>query len=84
VSRPEKLLERLREPGRDAGWAFDELCSLLQRLGFEMRIRGSHHFFRRPDSAGVINLQPRDGQAKPYQVRQALQAIDRLLQEKKP
>jgi hypothetical protein len=32
-----------------------------------------------------INLQlGSGGKAKPYQVRQALQAIDRLLQEKKP
>jgi len=71
----ERLIERLREPDRDAGWSFDELCGLLQRLGFEMRVHGSHHFFRRLDTAGVMNLQPHGGQAKPYQVRQVRRVL---------
>ena len=70
MSREEKLLERLRDAQRDQGWKFDELCSLLQRLGFEMRIGGSHHFFRKAGLREVINLQPVGGQAKAYQVRQ--------------
>ncbi len=69
MSQLEKLLDRLRDPNRDAGWDFGDLCGLLRQLGFEMRISGSHHFFRQPGAAGVINLQPRDGQAKAYQVR---------------
>lgn len=70
MSKPEKLLERLRDPQRDASWDFSDLCGLLQRLGFEMRISGSHHFFRKPGLSDAINLQPRGGKAKPYQVRQ--------------
>lgn len=70
MSREEKLLERLRDYRQDQGWEFIELCNLLQRLGFEMRITGSHHFFRRPDLRDAINLQPQSGCAKPYQVRQ--------------
>jgi hypothetical protein len=50
MSRQEKSLERLRDPQRDGSWNFTELCQLLQRLGFEMRVAGSHHFFRK---AGV-------------------------------
>jgi isopropylmalate/homocitrate/citramalate synthase len=38
------------------------------------------HFFGDPR----INLQDAGGKAKPYQVRQVLQAIGRLLEEKKP
>jgi predicted RNA binding protein YcfA (HicA-like mRNA interferase family) len=75
MSREEKLLERLRDFQRDNGWDFDELCHLLQRLGFEMRIAGSHHFFRKTDVSEVINLQPHGGQAKPYQVRQAREVL---------
>ncbi|MCW5551560.1 MAG: type II toxin-antitoxin system HicA family toxin [Verrucomicrobiae bacterium] len=71
MSREEKLLERLRNSQRDNSWDFGELCHLLQRLGFEMRIAGSHHFFRKAGVRDVINLQPRAGEAKPYQVRQA-------------
>jgi hypothetical protein len=70
VSREEKLLERPRDFQRDNGWDFDELCHLLQRLGFEMRVAGSHHFFRRAGVREAINLQPRGSQTKPYQVRQ--------------
>lgn len=78
MSSLEKLLDRLRNPNRDAGWDFGDLCGILQRLGFEMRIHGSHHFFRRPAAAGVINLQPRGGQAKPYQVRQVRRVLTEL------
>ena len=66
------MLARLADPQRDQGWGFSELCGLLQRLGFEMRVSGSHHFFRRQGRAEVINLQPASGgKAKGYQVRQA-------------
>jgi HicA-like toxin of HicAB toxin-antitoxin system len=75
MSKHEKLLERLRDPQRDASWDFAELCHLLVRLGFEMRVSGSHHFFRRPGIAEAINLQPRDGKAKSYQVRQARKVL---------
>ena len=78
MSALEKLLEGLREPSRDAGWRFGDLCGLLQKLGFEMRVHGSHHFFRRPGDRGAINLQPRGGQAKPYQVRQVRRVLTEL------
>jgi len=71
----EKQLERLRDFQRDQGWEFGELCRLLQRLGFEMRISGSHHFFRRAGLRDVINLQPQSGRAKPCQVRQARKVL---------
>jgi hypothetical protein len=71
----EKQIERLRDFQRDAGWGFDELCVLLQRLGFEMRISGSHHFFRQAGLRDVINLQPLGGRAKPYQVRQVRKVL---------
>jgi len=77
MSREEKLLARLRDSQRDAGWDFNELCRLLQRLGFEMRIAGSHHFFRRAGVAEAINLQPSGGKAKSYQVRQARKVLQK-------
>jgi hypothetical protein len=75
MSREEKLLERLRDFQRDQSWDFDELCNLLKRLGFEMRISGSHHFFSRADLRDKINLQPQNGRAKSYQVRQARKTL---------
>lgn len=38
-------------------------------MGFEEHIRGSHHIYRRAGFA-PINLQPTQGMAKSYQVRQ--------------
>ena len=81
MSRQEKLLQRLRESERDASWDFTELCQLLQRLGFEMRVSGSHHFFRKTGISEAINLQRHGGKAKNYQVRQARKVLqsNRLL-----
>jgi hypothetical protein len=56
MASDEKRLERLQDFQRDQGWEFGELCRLLQRLGFEMRISGSHHFFRRDGMRDIINL----------------------------
>jgi hypothetical protein len=74
VKRPNeprrKIARTVRDFRRDQGWDFGELCGLLQRLGFEMRISGSHHFFGRADLRDKINLQPQSGCAKPYQARQ--------------
>jgi len=39
-------------------------------LGFEERIRGSHHMFRKAGVEEKIKLQRGDGEAKVYQVRQ--------------
>ena len=53
---------------------------LLRRLGFEERIRGSHHLFRLPGVDVLINLQVAGGKAKPYQVRQVRVAIIKLME----
>lgn len=54
----------------DANINFHDLCGLLKRLGFAERIRGSHHIFTREDVLEILNLQPKNGKAKPYQVKQ--------------
>lgn len=42
-----KVLHRLLSGTADASIRFRELCSLLEGLGFEKHIRGSHHLFRK-------------------------------------
>jgi hypothetical protein len=54
----------------DAGVSFESLCSLLERLGFDQRIRGDHHIFSKVGIDEILNLQPKGGKAKPYQVKQ--------------
>ncbi|MFT7489285.1 MAG: hypothetical protein ACI9OU_001687 [Candidatus Promineifilaceae bacterium] len=71
----DKLLDRVLRGTSDANISFEDLCGLLERLGFERRTRGSHNVFRK---AGVIekpNLQCAGSNAKVYQVRQVRDII---------
>lgn len=70
MGKQDKLLQRVLLGDSDRNVAFDELRALLLRLGFEERIRDSHHLYRKAGIRGMINLQRQGGQAKPYQVRQ--------------
>jgi len=54
----------------DASIQFDDLCHLLESLGFDKRVNGSHHIFRKDGVAAKINLHRAGSQAKPYQVKQ--------------
>ena len=71
----EKTLQRLLSGTADAAIRFDDLCQLLERLGFEKRVRGSHHLFRKAGVEEKINLQREGANAKPYQVKQVRAAI---------
>ena len=68
-------MQRILEGRSDANIRFSDLCALLRRLGFDERIRGSHHIFTRDDLEGALNLQPTGSDAKPYQVQQVRQFI---------
>ena len=50
-------------------------ATYLLRLGFEERVRGSHHVFRKYGVEDKINLQRDGGKAKSYQVRQVRAVI---------
>jgi hypothetical protein len=73
VSKVDKIYEKLMSGRADANFSFDELCSLLSRLGYQPRQRGSHLVFKRGES--FINLQEVHGKAKPYQARQAREQL---------
>ncbi|BBO21540.1 MAG: toxin HicA [Rhodocyclaceae bacterium] len=59
----------------DANVAFGDMRQLLLRLGFDERTRGDHFIFSREGVEEILNLQPRGGMAKPYQVRQVRNVI---------
>ncbi|MER0215202.1 type II toxin-antitoxin system HicA family toxin [Nitrosomonas oligotropha] len=65
-----KLRMKILMGSADNDIAFSELCQLLTRLGFIERIKGSHHLFTRENIEEIINLQPKNSKAKPYQVKQ--------------
>jgi predicted RNA binding protein YcfA (HicA-like mRNA interferase family) len=75
VSQPDKLLAKILLGNSDANIPFAQLCQLLRRLGFEERIRGSHHIFAKDGVEEILNLQPKGSQAKVYQVRQIREVI---------
>ena len=71
----EKLITQILNGKADANIRYSDLCALLIHLGFQERIKGSHHIFRKAGVEEKINLQKDNNKAKPYQVRQVRQAI---------
>ncbi len=70
MSKHSKLRLKILSGISDTNIQFSELCQLLERLGFEERVSGDHHIFTRENVVEIINLQPKAGMAKAYQVRQ--------------
>jgi hypothetical protein len=70
MGKYDKLRLKILQGSSDANISFNDLCEFLKRLGFEERIRGSHHIFRKEGIEEKPNLQSDNTKAKPYQVRQ--------------
>jgi len=75
MSQQDKLLAKILLGTSDSNIPFDQLCQLLRTLGFDERIRGSHHIFSQEGIEEILNLQPKQGKAKPYQVKQVRTVI---------
>jgi len=65
-----KLIEIILSGRSDNNIRFNDLSKLLMYLGFEMRIKGSHHIFRKENIRELVNIQKDGNKAKPYQIRQ--------------
>lgn len=70
MSKVTKTLDKVLRGNADANVRFGDLCNLLKHYGFEERIRGDHHIFSREGVVDILNLQPKGGKAKAYQVKQ--------------
>jgi predicted RNA binding protein YcfA (HicA-like mRNA interferase family) len=77
MAKHKKTLLQVLRGASDSNVSFDELCSLLDNLGFDQRIRGSHHIFTKKDVEEILNLQPKGAKAKAYQVKQVRNVIIR-------
>jgi predicted RNA binding protein YcfA (HicA-like mRNA interferase family) len=75
MSQLEKLLIKILLGNSDANIPFESLRQLLKTLGFEERIRGSHHIFTQDGMEEILNLQPKQGKGKAYQVKQVRNII---------
>lgn len=70
MSKTDKLREKILLGNSDTNIDFGDLCKLLHSLGFVDRIKGSHHIFTHSDIEEIVNIQPKHGKAKAYQVKQ--------------
>ena len=75
MSNPEKILLKILSGSSDRNISFSDLCNVLKYLGFQERIKGSHHIFFKKDIEEILNIQTKRSKAKPYQVRQVRNII---------
>jgi len=74
--RKRKLLQKLLSGSKNI--RFSEAVTCAEMFVFKLdRIIGSYHIFLHPDVPELLNLQNVKGQAKPYQIKQLLQIIER-------
>jgi hypothetical protein len=78
VAKTEKLLAKMRESPTNI--TYNELYSVCVHYFGEPRQNGtSHANFKMPWPGDPrVNIQSKNGKAKPYQVKQALEAIDKF------
>ena len=70
MGKYDKLIEKILIGKSDQNININELINLLLNLGFEQRIKGSHHIFYKEGIEEIINIQPKGNKAKAYQVKQ--------------
>ncbi len=70
MGRVEKIFDIVIGGKSDNNIRFEEVRNLLKSLGFDERLKGSHHIFYMDGIEEIINLQPKFGKSKPYQVKQ--------------
>ena len=75
MGKHDKLLIKILRGASDANIPFSGLCNLLKAFEFDERIRGDHHIFTKNGVEEILNLQPINSKAKPYQVKQVRNVI---------
>ena len=75
MGRATKLLEKILNGKSDQNIKFNEICNLLSKLGFELRIKGSHFIYYKEGVHEIINIQEIGGESKAYQVKQIREII---------
>lgn len=75
MSQHEKLLASILSGTKDSNILFVDLQSVLERLGFQCRIKGDHFIYTKDGIEEIINIQPNGNKAKPYQVKQVRNLI---------
>lgn len=77
MSKIEKILDKIKSGKQDTNISFDELKRAIEYFGFDLRVKGSHYIFYKTDIKEIINVQNNKGSAKPYQVKQLRELINK-------
>jgi predicted RNA binding protein YcfA (HicA-like mRNA interferase family) len=75
MGKYDKLLIKILRGTSDQNIDFEEFRKLLLKLGFEERVKGSHHILTKDGIEDILNIQPKSGKAKAYQVKQIRNVI---------
>ena len=75
MSKINKILLKVLSGSSDSNISFDDLKYILNHLGFDERIKSSHHIYSKENIDEIINLQPSGSKAKSYQVKQVRNII---------
>jgi predicted RNA binding protein YcfA (HicA-like mRNA interferase family) len=75
MSKISKIEIQILSGRSDANIDFTDLRRLLNKLGFDERIKSSHHIFTKEEIEEIINIQPIGSKAKVYQVKQVRNLI---------
>jgi predicted RNA binding protein YcfA (HicA-like mRNA interferase family) len=75
MSKFDKLILKLLSGTSDENFDFTDLLLLLEKFGFTIRIKGSHHIFFKDGVDEIINIQPANKKAKAYQVKQVREIL---------
>jgi predicted RNA binding protein YcfA (HicA-like mRNA interferase family) len=76
MSKRRKILAKILAGSRNV--AFNDVVRLVEGFGFRLsRVSGSHHIFVHPSITELLNLQNVNGHAKPYQIRQLMDLVER-------
>ena len=75
MTQHDKIIDRIMSGKSDGNIKFSDLRGVMDRLGFDERIRGDHYIYTRDGVEEIINIQPTGSKAKAYQVKQVRNLI---------
>jgi hypothetical protein len=76
MSKVEKLATKILSGRSDKNLAFHDLCYVLERAGFQYALeKGVDRIYYKGGIVEIVTVQPRNGKAKPYQVKQVRELL---------
>ena len=75
MSKFDKILQKILNGLSDQNIDFPEFLNLIIYFGFRLIQKGSHHIMTKDGIEEIINIQPKNGKAKSYQVKQVREII---------